>query len=230
MSKKIFLDAGHGGKDPGAVGGIVEKEYNLKYILELGRVLGLLGFDVQFSRVTDVFVELNTRCTLANDWEADFFISQHFNAGGGTGIETCIQGKGGQAESLAKKVQMALIACTGAQNRGVKVQNLQVTRDTTMPSILIEGGFVDSSTDCAMIKADSWLNKYMSGLSYAICDMCGVKWFDPYSVEVKTVSEPTILVTDKDMYLSVRVLESKAVALQEQIIGMGYATKRLELA
>ena len=99
-----------------------------------------------------------------------------------------------------------------------------------MPSILIEGGFVDSSTDCAMIKADSWLNKYMSGLSYAICDMCGVKWFDPYSVEVKTVSEPTILVTDKDMYLSVRVLESKAVALQEQIIGMGYATKRLALA
>lgn len=179
---KIWLDPGHGGSDPGAVSKIKEADYTLPYVLELGRVLTQMGISVGYSRITDRFVSLSDRCSLANQWGADYFISIHFNAGKGVGIETFAYTAGGQGERLANLVQSALIASTDMVNRGQKFANFQVLRDTNMPAILIEGGFVDSS-DADKISTEIYKQKFVRGLSKAICAFLGMGWSDPYNVQ-----------------------------------------------
>lgn len=222
MPIKIFIDPGHGGSDPGAVSKIKESQYTLSYALELGRVLKLLGFDVAYSRTTDVDVSLANRCTNANSWGADYFISVHFNAGEGTGIETFALSAGGQGEKLADAVQSGLIASTGAVNRGVKLANFQVLRDTNMPAILIEGGFVDNDTDAQKIATDDYKQRYVKGVTMGICALTGATWRDVYGV---TAIQPT---TDKDGYVLVRILDSLADAFVQETMKK-YACKRIQL-
>ena len=172
---KIFIDPGHGGSDPGAVGRIREADYTLPYALELGKVLTELGFHVVYSRTTDVFVSLADRAKLANQAAADYFISIHFNAGGGTGIETFALAPGGQAEKLANAVQDNLVIHTGMKNRGVKFANFQVLRGTKMPAILIEGGFVDS-IDAGKIKKEANKHNFVQGVTKGLCSFLGLPW------------------------------------------------------
>lgn len=231
---KVFIDPGHGGSDPGAVGRIKEADYTLPYALELSRILSSLGFQVSYSRTTNATVSLSDRCKMANQANTDYFISIHFNAGGGTGIETHALAPGGNAEKLAKAVQSALIEYTGMRDRGVKFSNFQVLRDTKMPAILIEGGFVDSA-DADKIKTEAYRQNFVRGISKGLCSFLGVAWTDPY-VEVKEVAEQKTEKSLKeklapdDIYLSVRVRESKADELIKKINEMGYACKRLDLA
>lgn len=82
---KVVLDAGHGGKDPGAVGSVKtnrEKDINLAVVKEIGRLLAANNPDVKvvYTRTTDVFVELGKRAEIANNEKADLFISVHVNA------------------------------------------------------------------------------------------------------------------------------------------------------
>ena len=196
---KIFLDQGHGGADPGAVAKIKEADYTLAYGLELGCALQELGFDVKYSRTSDAVVTLAERCALANLWRADYFISIHFNAGGGTGIETFALAPGGQGEKLANIVQISLISTTRMVNRGRKFANFQVLRDTDMPAILIEGGFVDS-TDADKIKTEDYKRKFVRGATKGICGAAGMTWKDPYSKteEDSTMKEAVVYWTLKD--------------------------------
>jgi N-acetylmuramoyl-L-alanine amidase len=190
---KIFIDPGHGGSDPGAVSKIKEADYTLTYARELGRVLALLGFLVSYSRTTDTFASLSERCQLANNWGADYFISIHFNAGGGIGIETFAYSAGGNGEKLANAVQIALIKATGAIDRGRKFANYQVLRDTNMSAILIEGGFIDSDTDSKNIQTEEYKRKYIQGATKGLCAFTGVMWKDPYTVVDKTAQAISLL-------------------------------------
>ncbi|CDV96341.1 N-acetylmuramoyl-L-alanine amidase [Desulfitobacterium hafniense] len=222
---KIFIDPGHGGGDPGAVSKIKEADYTLPYALELGRVLKSLGLQVGYTRTADVFMSLSDRGARANQAAADYFISIHFNAGGGIGVETYALSAGGNAEKLARAVQAPLVSYTGMANRGVKFANFQVLRDTKMPAILIEGGFVDSA-DADKIKTEANKQNFVRGVSKGLCAFLGLPWSDPYAVPAETPKPAD----DPDVYLSVRVRTSKADAVVEQIIKMGYACKRLDLA
>ena len=75
---KIFIDAGHGGKDPGAVNGdIYEKDIALQIALKLNTALKNNGFETAMSRSTDVFIPLTERAQKANNFNADIFISLH---------------------------------------------------------------------------------------------------------------------------------------------------------
>jgi len=226
---RIFLDPGHGGRDPGANVKIKESQYTLIYALELGRALKELGFDIAYSRTTDSDVSLSERCAMANRWRADYFISIHFNSGGGVGIETYAFSTGGQGEKLANAVQIALITATDSRDRGRKFSNFQVLRDTSMPAILIEGGFVDSDIDSQKIPTEDYKRKYIQGATKGICKATGVAWKDPYAV-APVVADNATGQLDKDIYLSVRVLRSKSDAVMKQIIAMGYACKVLPLA
>ena len=227
---KIFIDIGHGGSDPGAVSKIKESTFTLIYGLALGIALTLLGFEVMYSRTTDIYVSLSERCRLANEWGADYFISVHFNAGGGIGIETFALAAGGKAEKLANAVQIALIKETGAVDRGRKFANFQVLRDTNMPAILIEGGFVDSEIDAKNIATEEYKRKFIIGATKGICAFAGVAWKNPYDVVVKpATTPPTPPIEDKDGYLLVRVRDSKADEVVKQIIAMGYACRRIQL-
>ncbi len=222
---RIYLDPGHGGSDPGAVSKIREADHTLAYALELGRVLTRLGLQVAYSRTTDTFVSLSDRGKMANQAAADYFIGIHFNAGGGVGIETFALSPGGNAEKLAIPVQGSLVSHTRMANRGVKFANFQVLRDTKMPAILIEGGFVDSE-DADKIKTEANKQNFVRGVSKGLCAFLGLPWSDPYAEPVETPKPAD----DPDVYLSVRVRTSKADAVVEQIIKMGYACKRLDLA
>ena len=79
---KIFIDAGHGGSNPGAVGpnGLKESDVNLDVALRLGRLLSSRNYEVKYSRISNINIGLRERATLANQWGADYFISIHCNS------------------------------------------------------------------------------------------------------------------------------------------------------
>jgi len=197
---RIFLDPGHGGSDPGAAKIIKESQYTLIYALELGQALKGLGFDIMYSRTSDSDVSLAERCRMANAWGADYFVSVHFNAGGGTGIETYALAAGGQGEKLANIVQISLISTTHAPDRGRKFANFKVLRDTNMPAILIEGGFVDNDSDAQKIQTEDYKRKYIQGVTKGICGAAGMTWKDPYSKteEDSTMKDAVVYWTLKD--------------------------------
>ena len=154
---KIWIDPGHGGTDPGAVNGShKEAKYALGISKKLGDKLSKKQISVYYTRLDDTFVSLNARSDRANAENVDLFISIHLNSASNKtakGIETLVQSRGGKAEQLANKVQESLINATGALNRGVKVQNLSVTRRTKMPAILIEVGFISNNEECAKLSS-----------------------------------------------------------------------------
>ncbi len=145
MSVKIAIDPGHGGHDTGADGpqGLEEANTVLSISLLLADKLSDLGFEVMLTRETDVFIELGDRCSLANEWGADYFVSVHLNSNGQTavGIETLFTSDTG--EEFAAPIQNALIEATGDTDRGLKERNdLYVLNGTEMPAILLELGFI----------------------------------------------------------------------------------------
>ena len=145
MKVKICLDPGHGGNDTGAEGptGLEEANTVLTLSLLLADVLTDQGFDVKLTRETDVFIELGKRCAIANDWEADYFISVHLNSNGSTavGIETLYTSESGQ--DLAIPIQDCLIEGTGDTDRGIKERDdLYVLNGTDCPAVLLELGFI----------------------------------------------------------------------------------------
>jgi len=237
---KIWLDPGHGGSDPGAVSFIQESTYTLSYALELGQKLGLLGFDVNYSRSTNSSVSLSQRCDMANRWGADYFVSIHFNAGGGHGIETYSIAPGGHADKLSVAIQKELIDQTCSTDRGHKYANFQVLRDTSMPAILTELGFVDSDSDSLKIPSEGYLHKCMRAITKGICEVAGVPWHDPYAPVVTppvvipvVVPAPVIIgksIAKDDVYLSVRVREHLVNQAIIDIEKLGFSTQRLELA
>ncbi|MEY8356030.1 N-acetylmuramoyl-L-alanine amidase [Lachnospiraceae bacterium 54-53] len=150
--KIVVIDAGHGGADPGATySGRQEKDDNLKLALAVGRILADNGIDVRYTRTDDTYNTPLERALMANDAEADFFISIHRNAmpvpGTGSGTECLLfEDKGPQAV-LAKNIGEAL-GETGFTNLGVVERpGLVVLRRTNIPSVLVEAGFIDNESD-----------------------------------------------------------------------------------
>lgn len=151
---RVWIDAGHGGHDPGACAyGRREKDCTLAICKELARVLSSLGITVGQTRSTDTYVDLDKRAMLANQWGADYFVSIHLNAGGGSGLETYCSIVGTQSRHLAKCIQHELLKL-GYRDRGVKTRigtgkrdYYGVIRETKAPAVLVEVGFIDSLDD-----------------------------------------------------------------------------------
>jgi len=150
----IYIDPGHGGRDPGAIGPAKTQEKNntLSEAQYLAAFLAGYQCDVRMTRNGDVNLgpseaaDLSTRAAAANNAAASFFISVHndaFSSPAPHGATTYIYGAGGQAEKIAKVIQPEL-ASLGFQDRGVKVANFAVLRETKMPAILCETGFISN--------------------------------------------------------------------------------------
>jgi N-acetylmuramoyl-L-alanine amidase len=160
MTKKIMIDAGHGGKDPGAAGnGLQEKDITLtlsKYMQDYLEE-NYTGHEVKLTRTTDIFHELSKRADIANDFGADVFISNHVNAGGGTGFESFVYDKPSKASiALQNGLNTEAVAVAkkyglGAHGIDKKRKNLAVVRETKMPAILTEICFIDSK-DASLLK------------------------------------------------------------------------------
>ena len=116
---KIFLDAGHGGANPGAIGinGLREADVTLDVVLRLGRILRSRGYDVMYSRTEDVTVTLSERAAMANNWGADYFVSVHGNSNPdpeAKGTSTYYFRTGIVAEGLALDGQALIVHRHGA--------------------------------------------------------------------------------------------------------------------
>lgn len=154
---KVFLDAGHGGKDPGALGnGMQEKDIALSVTLKVGNILQNHGVGVIYSRTTDVFLELADRAARANNAGVNKFVSIHCNAFGDTsarGVETYSYPGSISGGSLSKSIQDSIIE-SGAYtlNRGTKTANFAVLRLTNMPAALVELAFITNAQDANILR------------------------------------------------------------------------------
>jgi len=147
----IVLDAGHGGKDPGATSptyGLREKDVVLDVAERLSKLLEREGFKVYLTRDSDNYVGLYNRAEIANELDADAFVSIHANAHDRTavsGVEVLYypDTDGRNNKSFARIMQDAMIEELGSVNRGIVSRpNLVVTRETEMPAVLAEIGFL----------------------------------------------------------------------------------------
>lgn len=152
MPYSIMLDAGHGGRDPGAVyNGRQEKDDTLALTLAVGEILQGRGIDVLYTRTTDVYESPYQKAMEANEAGADFFVSIHRNSyptdNTVSGVETLAYDKSGLKLQMAENINEQLEAI-GFVNLGVKERpGLVVLRRTRMPAVLVEAGFINSDTD-----------------------------------------------------------------------------------
>lgn len=152
MSYSIMLDAGHGGRDPGAVyNGRREKDDTLSLTLAIGELLQERGIDVLYTRTTDIYESPYQKALEANAAGADFFLSIHRNSyptdNTVSGVESLVYNKSGLKYTMAQNINEGLEAL-GFINLGVKERpGLVVLRRTQMPAVLVEVGFINSGTD-----------------------------------------------------------------------------------
>ncbi|GGB41852.1 hypothetical protein GCM10011409_19230 [Lentibacillus populi] len=165
---KIYVDPGHGGSDPGASGnGIKEKDITLKIAKKVQQFLGEYdGVQVKMSRTGDTFPTLTQRTNEANAWGADFFLSIHINAGGGAGYEDFVYttiADNSKTGKIRDHIHTEVMKKNGLSDRGKKKANLHVLRESKMPAVLTENGFIDNADDVAKMKTQSWINDVARG-------------------------------------------------------------------
>lgn len=170
--KKVWIDAGHGGKDPGASGnGVVEKNIALRVVTEAARRLERDYGSVQclLSRSTDVYLPLKERTDKANAAGADVLISVHCNAGGGAGgFESyTYSGTRDAATAALQDVLhteiMQRLRPFGVNDRGQRKKDLHMCRESRMPAVLTENLFVDVAADAARLKRPEVIEAIISG-------------------------------------------------------------------
>lgn len=178
MMIKIFLDPGHGGSDSGAIAnGLQEKNITLAIAkrIELSLLRDYENVSVKMSRVGDQTVSLRARTSSANRWGADFYLSIHVNAGGGTGYEDYVyrkSAKSSRTTQLRAIIHSEVVKLSSLRNRGKKTANFHVLRETKMPALLTECGFIDHQEDSKKMKQAFWLDSiargHVNGLAKAL--------------------------------------------------------------
>lgn len=178
---KVFISAGHGGSDPGAVGnGLLEKDCNLQIALAFGQILEAAGVSVKYSRTKDENDPVTSEVIEANHFQADYAISFHNNAGGGIGSETWIWPGDAKALKIAKAFEAVTVE-SGAKSRGVKTTtSLYFIRNTAMTAVLNESAFIDSK-DAARISTPDKCADIGRKYAYAFLDLMGLTTDKPKS-------------------------------------------------
>ncbi|NRB58978.1 MAG: N-acetylmuramoyl-L-alanine amidase [Winogradskyella sp.] len=219
----VVLDAGHGGKDPGALSnGYKEKVIALDVVLQLGKALEKTeGIKVIYTRKTDKFIELWRRADIANKADADLFISVHCNSVANSkpfGTETWVLGEKNtdrnfemakreneviflednyeenyagfnpsspestiaigieqevyveQSIVLARKIENNFVSKAKRKSRGLKQESILVIRNTYMPSVLVELGFISNKKEGAFLNSKAGQNKMTQALIDAILE------------------------------------------------------------
>lgn len=196
MTKKVFIDPGHGGSDSGAVGinNLLEKNINLSVAKKLETLLKSQGIEVKLSRSSDTALSLSERTTSANKWGANCFVSIHCNAfdGKASGVETFSYSK--STNNLASSIQSEILKTSAyTLNRGLKTANFYVLKHSSMRSTLIEMGFIDNSNDAKILveKQDSLALAIAKG----ICNYLGIKYI-PNNTDNDNVTTPAVVSTD----------------------------------
>ena len=188
---KVFLTAGHGGSDTGAVAlGLKEKDINLTILLACKEELTRHGVTVVCSREKDENDPVAQETKEANDSKADIAVSFHANAGGGDGSESYYYDnseKGKKLATLCEKYTKEI----GQNSRGIKSGNkLYFIKNTNMPAVLCECAFVDNDKDNDII--DTTAEQKAFGVAYAkaILEYFGITYKNAATAPAPTTSKP----------------------------------------
>lgn len=215
---KIALDAGHGVYTPGKRSPADEREWSFNNRVLLACQNRLNDYEyVQILRLDDptgkTDVPLRARTSKANAWKADVLVSIHHNAntarwGSWGGVETFVYPTASRAsKQLAANINPRIVQAMGLRDRGVKSANLAMLRDSNMPAILTEGGFMDSTTDIIAMR-DA---KKMAAQGAAIAD--GLASHFGLKLKVKDVASVTNP-TKKDPVKEVVKIEPLTITLE----------------
>ena len=194
MAYKIILDAGHGGSDPGAVyNGRQEKDDVLELTLAIGEILENEGYEVVYTRTTDVYETPYEKAVKGNTSKANLFVSIHRNAfptpNTASGVETLVYDKSGIKNEIAESVNEELEK-VGYVNLGVKERpNLVVLKRTEMPSLLVEVGFINNEEDNELF--DREFEAIAQGIADGITNIVGNEVHEKiYQVQVGLFRNP----------------------------------------
>lgn len=188
---KVCIDAGHGGKDPGAAGGATtEKQIALDVANRVAQKLQNSGIAVVMTRDSDYFVELSDRAKIANNAGAEVFVSIHCNSASAeaTGTEAWIYPGTTDDRRLAEDILQKLTARTGFRNRGVKEENFAVLRLTKCPAALVELGFISSAHEGYRMRTVEYQEAASAAIVEGIKDYAGMKEAEPMK-ELESVND-----------------------------------------
>ena len=167
----VVIDPGHGGPDPGAIGigGIRETDVVLEVSKIVKKLLSEKGVEVRLTRKNEVDLDLPQRVSFANNVDADIFVSIHANASRGkrrdiNGLET-FYFRGWKGRLLAKRIQNQILRVSpGSPDRGVKQGRFHVIKNTRMPAVLVEIGFLTGRIDARRLEKTT----HRKRIAYAI--------------------------------------------------------------
>ncbi|MGH4137415.1 N-acetylmuramoyl-L-alanine amidase [Clostridium sp.] len=175
---KIVLDAGHGGKDSGAVGpsGTQEKAIVLEITLKVGNMLAKNGVDVVYTRTIDKTQSLQQKCDVSNNAKPNYFVSIHANSFTPTvsGIETFYSSGNAAGKKLAQAVQTELIKATGRVDRKIKTAGFYVLNNTNANAILVETSFISNPTEEKLLSTQAYQITVAKAISTGILKTLGI--------------------------------------------------------
>ena len=183
---KVAIDAGHGGSNstPGKRTPDGEYEWDFNNEVVKAFIDEMNQYNVEIRRMDDSSgkqdIPLSTRTNNANQWGADVYVSIHHNANTGkwgdwTGTETYYYEGSDNSERLARLIQKATVEAYGLRNRGIRKGNhLWICRKTSMPSVLVEGGFMDSKIDIKKMRDNSVLRQAGENIARAVAEYFGI--------------------------------------------------------
>lgn len=177
----IVIDPGHGGRDYGTYSKKApryqEKHLNLTTAYMLKNFLQQYGYTVKMTRSNDVFISLEKRAEMANELKPRLFVSLHYNSAPNReaeGIEVYYYRskddfkRSTSSRKLAQSINRQIISTTEAKSRGVKHGDLSVIRETKMPAVLVEGGFLTNENEVTKLKSAVYLKRIAWGVAQGI--------------------------------------------------------------
>jgi N-acetylmuramoyl-L-alanine amidase len=173
----IVLDAGHGGTDEGAkVNALLEKRIALTAAFLTKKHLEELGYRVVMTRNRDIYLPLQRRVSIANKTKGSLFVSLHFNSSPSVeaqGIEIFYYDskelwRTRASKRLANCILYRIVGNTDAVSRGIKQGNFHVIRETEMPAVLVEGGFMTHREERRKLRDREYLDRLAIGIAQGI--------------------------------------------------------------
>ena len=179
---KVFISAGHGGSDPGAVANNVkEKDLNLSIALACRDELERHGVSVKMSRTKDENDPLSDEIKECNAYAPDLAVDIHNNAGGGDGGEVFYSHLGGKGKTLAENI-LAEIVKVGQNSRGAKTRKnangkdyYGFIRETSAPAVIVECAFVDNASDLKILATETQRKAMGVAIAKGILKTLGVE-------------------------------------------------------
>lgn len=177
MAKKVFIDAGHGGSDPGAIGisSSKEKDITLSLSKKVAELLKKQGIEIKLSRDVDKDVSLAERARWANEWNADCFVSIHCNAFNNQAKGLEVFALNSNTSDLAKDILEGILNENAyTLNRGVKFANFYVLKHTKMRACLVESGFIDNTDDYKILMEKQ--DELALGIAKGVCKYLKIEY------------------------------------------------------